>query len=133
MSELKSNIFDDIKKGDRDPLDFYLDKTISLLRKHDNDTVKKRVNILNLDLVKKDRKLAIALTFGIVNKQKKLQVKLKKDIKKSLRPRSIKFNSKKFFRTLNNLCEDFLMSHEDEKKFVNDLDEVYDKCKKLKK
>jgi hypothetical protein len=124
------SIFEDIKKTDNDPLDVYLARSIRLLLNHNNDDIRKGISSMNFSIFKENRVLATVFTFGMMNKQKELQSRLKKDIKTSLKLKSKKFKSKRFFKRLNNICESYLMSHENDETFVKDLQIAYDMCKK---
>jgi hypothetical protein len=83
---------------------------------------------MKFNAIAKNRSLAIAFMFGIINKQKKLQMHLKRDIKSSLKLKRKKFKAKRFFRRLEKICDKFLMDHEDEKLFVKDLQNAYTTC-----
>jgi hypothetical protein len=119
------DIFEDIGNADELLCNYY-NNVLATLRGNKMPSTRSCIDdLLDYDVLKKNEDVAIVLIFGIINVDKNMRI----DFKNKLKRKHNNFNISKFFALLNVLCEHYITEHEDDAKFIRQLNRTYNICK----
>lgn len=117
-------IFPSVQEGEQ-VIRKCFDKVMNELQDSKNEQVKKGVNkIANSNLFDKNKSQAIVFTICATKNRPALQNELRVEIKK----RNRRFKSSKFFTYMDEVCEKYVVEHEDNDKMMRQLCRAFKLC-----